>query len=201
MSRALIDLELRTDGAAIKERRVERSTARAFAAAISALLISTLVITRSSSAFESEGTVASSTASAGSIALVDDDQGQSLFDLEDMAPNRPAERCITVTYDGTILPVELSLTANATGGLAPFLQTTVESGEGGSFGSCEGFVPDETLVDQDLRSLADGEPVVIDSFYNRGEARSFRITFTMADDADALAQTTTTGFIWEVTPL
>lgn len=182
------------------ERRVARSTARAFAAAVSALLISTLVISRSDAALEAEGTIASSTATSGTIALTDDDGGRSLFDLRDLAPGRPIEQCVEVVYEGSILPVDLRMLAEAEGALGDFLLTSVETGSGGGFDSCERFEAGTSLFDGTLAELAAAGSVDVGTLYNTGDRLTFRVRFELADTNDALGLTTTAGFVWEVTP-
>ena len=183
-----------------RDRQVSRSTARAFAAAISALLIATLVVARSGSALESEGTVAGTNFVAGTVSLVDDDQGRSLFNLSDMAPGRPAVRCINVVYDGSILPVDLTLQAEGEGPLLPFLLTTVEEGTGGAFTSCDGFEPTRVVYDGDLDSLTTRGRMALGTVNNTGEGRSFRVTFDLADEQDALSKAASAELLWEVTP-
>jgi hypothetical protein len=182
------------------ERRLARSTARAFAAALSALLISTFVVSRSGSALGTDGTSAATTANSGTISLVDDDDGRSLFDLTDIAPGRPFEGCLSVTYDGTILPVDLTVAAEAQGDLAPFMATTIEVGKGGGFESCDGFEPEGVVYSGTLADLAATGATPVVTLRNTGETRSFRVTFEVADTNEALGLTTTAGFVWEVRP-
>ena len=189
------------------ERRqsvLNKAAARALAAATSALLVATLVITRSDQALTAEGTASSSSVASGTIAVTDDDQGQSLFDLSAMAPGRPEVQCLTILYDGSIVPVELTLRAEAAGALAPFLRVTVEAGSGGAFGSCAGFTPhstpDGTVFDGTLHDLAGQRPVVLDHLHNTGDTRNYRITFDLEDTSDALGLSTTVDLVWEVTP-
>ena len=200
MSRPLDEVTQPATAAADGERRVARSTARAFAAAVSALLISTLVISRSDAALEADGTISSSTASSGTIALTDDDGGRSLFDLRDLAPGRPVEQCVEVVYEGTILPVDLRMLAEAEGALGDFLSTTVETGSGGGFENCEGFESDAALFDGTLADLAAAGEVEVGTLYNTGDRLTFRVRFELEDTNDALGLTTTAGFVWEVTP-
>ena len=183
-----------------RERRVARSTARAFAAAISALLIATLVVARSGSALEAEGTTAKTNFEAGTVSLVDDDRGRSLFDLSDMAPGRPAVECIVVTYDGSILPVDLSVRAQGDGPLLPYLHVTVEEGDGGGFRDCEGFEPTDELYEGDLEELVRRNRVGLGTLNNTGDKRSFRVEFELADEQAALGLSAEASFEWEVTP-
>ena len=200
MSRPLDQLQPTVDTSATGERRLARATARAFAAALSALLISTLVVSRSDAALQADGTTSASTATTGTIELVDDDGGRSLFDLRDIAPGRPFERCVEVSYEGTLLPVELTVLAEAEGELAGFLDTTIESGTGGGFNSCAAFTPESVVYRGTLADLAASGATEVATLYNTGDSRSFRIRFEVADTNDALGLTTTAGFVWEVRP-
>lgn len=183
-----------------EERSVARSTARAFAAAISALVISTLVVGRSQDALGSPGTVAANSLTAGTIALSDDDEGRSLFDLSAMVPGRSSESCIEVSYDGTILPVDLSLEASGQGDLLPLLEVTVQAGSGGRFGSCEGFAVERTVFDGTFTELADRGRLPLARILNADESRSYRIRFRTPERNEVLGRAASVDLIWEVTP-
>ncbi|MEE9416887.1 MAG: hypothetical protein V3V01_16520 [Acidimicrobiales bacterium] len=184
----------------VQERRLARSTARAFAAAISALLISALVVNRSSTALQAEGTVAGTTFSSGTIELVDDDQGRSLFDLSDMAPGRPAQRCLEIEYQGSILPVDLTLIGEFNGPLARFLDATIEQGSGGNFDSCNNFQASEEIFHGTLEELATLGRIDLGPIINTGDQREFRITFDLADEQAALGLEASASLIWEASP-
>jgi hypothetical protein len=179
---------------------ISRSTARAFAAAVSALLIATLVVTRSGDALNTEGTTSGSAVASGTIALVDDDQGRALFDLGDMVPGRSEKRCIEVVYAGSILPVELAMRAEAGGELAPLLDVTVQEGEGGGFDSCEGFEPAREVFSGTLADLASEDWVDLGRMVNSGESRTYMIEFAVQDRQDALGIATNADFTWEAAP-
>ena len=202
MARPLIDLhEAPPDSAPKAEQsRITRSAAAALAAAISALLIATLVVNRTSGALDPEGTVAASTLSSGTIALVDDDQGRSLFDLSDMAPGRPVVRCIEVVYEGSIVPVDLALRAETVGDLAPFLDVSVEAGTGGGFDTCEGWQSVTPLLSGTLAELAASGWLEVDRIVNTGSRSSYRIEIALQDELDALGRSASASFVWEVTP-
>lgn len=185
------------------ERRLARSTARAFAAAVSVLLITTLVIDRSTKAVVGEGTVSASSLDAGTLRLFDDDGGQSLFDLGAMVPGRKEERCLTVTYDGDILPVDLALGASSNGELGEFLDISVERGTGGSFDSCDGFVGEELVFAGTLTDFADAtgaESLAVGVIRNQSDAVSFKFEFDLQDSSDAMGLSSTVDFSWQVTP-
>ncbi|MCP5033582.1 MAG: hypothetical protein GY939_17415, partial [Actinomycetia bacterium] len=179
---------------------LNQSAARAVAAATSALLIATLVINRSGQAFDTEGTAAAASISAGTIAIFDDDQGQSLFDLSAMVPGHSEVRCLEIVYEGTIVPVELSLKTNAPGELASYLDVIIDEGSGGSFETCAGFVPSGSLFNGTLRQLSDQGRLELDRLFNSGARNTFRVRFDLQDDARALGQSTAVEFIWEATP-
>lgn len=202
MSRSLDELNSRPDNSLerAQENWLTRTTARAFAAAISALLIATLVVNRSNEALTTDGTVAGSSLSSGTISLLDDDAGRALFDFSDMAPGRPTVRCIEVIYDGSITPVDLELSAESVGELAAFLDVTVESGQGAGFESCEGFEPGAGLFGGTLSEFSANDAIFLGRLVNSGERRSFRITVNIQDKQEALGKAATADFIWEVTP-
>lgn len=181
-------------------RRLDRSAARAFAAAISSLIIATLVVSQSAEALDPDGTVAGNSFEAGTVELVDDDLGRSLFDLTNMAPGRPVEECITVSYEGTILPVEVTLGATTSGELAPYLSVEVESGNGGGFGSCDGFEPAQSVFSGTIWTMAALDPRVVGTLRNQGDGITFRFRFELLDDGRAVGQATALDFVWEAVP-
>lgn len=175
-------------------------TGRAFAAALAVLLLATIVVDRSSDALLGDSASAASVVASGTVDLSDDDQGRSLFRLDALTPARPATRCIQVTYDGSILPVDLRVRADAAGPLSRFLDVSIEQGTGGRFGECDGFTPDSTVYRGALDDLAAADWVPVDSILNRGETRSFRVTIDLEDTGDALGLDTNLSFAWEVVP-
>ncbi len=183
-----------------QENSLARNAARAFAAALSVLLIATLVINRSSDALTAEGASAPSAVSSGTISLSDDDTGRALFDLSDMAPGRPVSRCIEVVYDGTILPVDLAMTSETNGPLGRFLDVVIEEGAGGGFESCRAFTLDSPLYRGTLAEFTGSGWLDLGRIVNTGTTRTFRITVELRDEQDALGLTATADFLWEVTP-
>ena len=181
-------------------RRIDRSAARALAAAISSLLITTLVVSSSVSALEPEGTIAGNSFGAGTITLVDDDQGRSLVNLDNMAPGRPVTECITVEYTGSIVPVDLSVAATADGALADYLWVEAELGVGGGFESCDGFQAEAAVFSGTLGDIVKQGPMAVASFVNTGDAVTFRFRFEILDDGRAVGSATAADFVWEVVP-
>lgn len=200
MARRLDISRANNDESGAQNRQVARSTARAFASAAAALLVSTLVVARSDTALSAEGTGNANSFEAGTIALSDDDQGKSLFDLSDMAPGRPGEQCITVGYQGTVLPADLTMEATAQGSLADFLAVRVERGAGGAFGACGGFVPETEIFDGTLAGLAAEGWIDVLKIRNDGTEVTFRFTFDIVDEAEAVGANASASIVWEAVP-
>lgn len=202
MARSLHDIDERTKSGSEtgRENRIGRAAASALAAAVSALIIATLVVNRSSDALDPDGTIAASSLSAGTVSLVDDDQGRSLFDLSDMAPGRPVVRCIELVYEGSIVPVDLALQAEAAGELSRFLDVSIDEGTGGSFETCDGFAATDAVFDGTLDELAGSGWLELARIVNTGTRTSYRIEFALQDEQAALGRAASASFVWEVTP-
>jgi hypothetical protein len=136
--------------------------------------------------------------------LTDDAAGTAMFtDDRGLAPGVPEQRCIRVTVDGDDPAGPVSLyAADVQGSLAPFLDLVVETGPGGAFGDCSGFVPDSVLYDGTLADFGAGhgafgsgltawEPAA------PGESRSFRFTVAVRDVPEAEGLAAGFGFTWE----
>lgn len=180
-------------------QRIDRSTARALGAAVASLAVATFVVSTSTSALDPGGTVAGNSFESGTVELSDDDGGRSLVRLDRMAPGRAVEECITITYDGTVLPVEVTLAARIDGDIASYVLATIERGAGGEYGSCAGFEPDERVFAGRLADLGEGTvPLLL--VRNEGESVSFRFRFELADESDAAGRSGSVDFVWEAVP-
>lgn len=183
-----------------RQLRLGRSTARAFAVALAALMVAGVVVNRSSAALSVDGTTSGTSVASATISLNDDDQGRSLFDLSELTPVEPVIRCVEVAYAGTVVPVALSLKVEADGGLQPFLDVIIESGEGGGFESCDGFRPEGTLYQGTLARLGEVGELDVGLLVNLDQTRTFRIQFSVQDDAAAMGLEASTEFFWEAVP-
>jgi hypothetical protein len=180
-------------------RRVARATSRSFAAAFACLLVSSLVVDRSSSALEQQGAVAAAAFTAGVVNLSDDDGGRSLVNLQGMVPGRSYSSCVEVTYEGTVLPIDLTLAADVEGELADQLLVSVESGSGGGYDDCDAFVPAATVFSGTLAELGRG-PQAVGPFTSDRERRTFRFVFELEDDASAMGRSVSADLVWEAVP-
>ena len=121
------------------------SIVRLTAVATSMLMLTVLIVTSSRAAFSDSTVNTTNTFATGSVVITDDDLGGALFTASAMTPGVPVVECITLTYSGSLLPADIRMYGVSGGALAPFLDTTVEIGNGGSFGNCAAFVPTSTL--------------------------------------------------------
>ncbi|MEM1333738.1 MAG: hypothetical protein AAGG08_09795 [Actinomycetota bacterium] len=201
MAQDLADFEAQSvdTDVSTRRRRIDRSTAQALAAALSALAVATIVVTTSSSALTTRGAAQSSEVETGSITLADDDGGRSLVDLDAMAPGRPRTECINIAYTGSVLPVDLALVVESVGDIADYVDVRVDRGSSGGFGACELFVPEERIIDARLGDVL-GEPQDVGGFSNEGESATYRFTFELIDESSAAGRSGTVDFVWEATP-
>ena len=196
----VLTISVKDEEAEASSSRIDRAAARAFAAAVSALIISTLVVSQSTAAIDPDGTVAGNSFEVGTVSLVDDDQGRSLVNLENMAPERPMLECISVAYAGSILPVELTLDAQTVGDLGPFLDVRIERGSGGGFGDCNGFVAAQEIFNGTLAELDVRGAMPLGFIYNAEEEHVFRFRFELQNEADAVGRGSSIDFVWEAAP-
>ena len=173
-----------------------RSTIRLLAAAVTALFVSFLVVTRSQGAMQAPGARVQSDITAGGVNVTDDDAGRSLFQVPAMAPGRPVANCIAVTYSGTVIPAVVRLSAQADGRLAGGLNVTVEEGDGGAFGDCGGFRPTRSVFTGTLAALAGRGPIQAFKSTSPTDTHVFRFTFTLNDASAAQGSTASTEFSW-----
>lgn len=179
------------------------TAARLVAIAITALLVSFLVVNRTGDALSAGATTPPSDLRAASVSLTDDDGDRTLFDLDDLRPGRPVTNCIAVTYEGTAFGGTVDLRARGGGDLAPLVDLVVEAGSGGAFDDCDGFERDATLYHGTIAAMVDhhgpddrGLPALaVESVH---QSRSFRVTMTVRDDAAASGRNATIEFLWSV---
>lgn len=175
--------------------------------ALAFILIALLVVTSSRAAFVAQtGNVANQVTSAA-IDLADNDAGAAMFqNVTGLMPGSNVDRCIDVTYTGTVdpLPVLLYAPAAPTGSLAPYLNLTVDIGAdtADSFADCTSFVPTGTVYSGTLAGFATahgGYATGVPTWDPVGspETRTFRFRLSVQDDAAAEGLTTTFGISWE----
>ncbi|HET9518703.1 MAG TPA: hypothetical protein VFO77_13355 [Actinoplanes sp.] len=171
-------------------------------AVISGIRASGMLVWGSSSALFS-GTTANPTSSwtAGTVSLSDDDSATAMFSVASIQPGDSGSKCITVTYTGNVnANVRLYATLGGTG-LGTYLDTTVEQGTGGSFASCTGF-SSETSTTGTLAAFAAARTNYATGFGTwaptaNGQTRTYKIAWSVQSDNGAANKTATLALTWE----
>ena len=176
--------------------------------ALTFILIALLVVTSSRAAFVAQNDNTTNQVTSAAIALTDNDATTAMFDnVTGMIPGTTYERCIDVTYTGTIDPTAVMLYASGTptGTLAPYLTLTVEVGANtpAAFRDCTGFsATGPALYTGTLSNFAStrtgyANGVTTWDPIGSPETRTFRFALTVQDTTAAAGLTTTFGFSWE----
>jgi hypothetical protein len=195
----------------MNQRSLALTITRYGAIAAALLMVTVLTMGRSRAAFTAQASNDDNFFAAGTVVLTDNDADQAMFDLENMAPGDKVERCIVVTYEGTLFPAPVVLYGNVAGDLAPHLALTVRAGTmtgDPAPGSCDGFsVPTPAgppLYGNTLAGFgsahsdwASGAAVWTAGSGDTG--RALRFTVELPADADDAAQgeSATADFVFE----
>lgn len=182
------------------EVRAGRTTARAVAIAVALFLVSLLVVNGSRAALEDVPSAAAGSFSTGSVRLTDDDRGRSLIEVDGLVPGDRALECIAVTYEGDADPVVIELDARAAGPLTQSLNVELDEGQGGGFEDCGNFRRGRSLFSGTLAAMADRGPIEAFVAEASPSTATFRLTFTMSDDAVSTDGEATADFIWTAAP-
>ena len=177
------------------------------ALALSFIAISVLVVTSSRAAFVAQNDNVSNQVTSATIDLTDNDSGTAMFaNVTGLVPGATEERCIDVTYSGSVNPTAVLLYASGapTGTLAPYLDLTVEVGSDAtpSFRDCTGFASAGTVYSGTVAGFATahgGYATGVSTWDPTGgpETRTFRFRLSVQDTAAAEGLTSTFGFSWE----
>ena len=175
--------------------------------ALTFILIALLVVTSSRAAFVAQNDNTTNQVTSAAIALSDNDATTAMFNnVTGMIPGTTYERCIDVTYTGTVDPTAVMLYATGapTGTLAPYLDLTVQIGADtpAAFRDCTGFSSTGTLYTGTLANFAStrtgyANGVTTWDPIGSPETRTFRFALTVQDTSAAAGLTTTFGFSWE----
>ena len=194
----------RRRGRSVNSRVVQLS-----ALALSFIGVSILVVTSSRAAFVAQSANITNQVTSASVDLTDNDSDTALFTgITALTPGTVVDRCIDVTYDGSVDPTAVVLYAASapTGDLAPYLDLTVEVGAdtAAGFRDCTGFVASGgalysgTLAAFAATHTAYGTGVTTwDPSLGGPDTRTFRFRLSVQDVAAAEAKTSTFGFTWE----
>jgi hypothetical protein len=173
-----------------------------------ALLASTVLVWQSSAAVvRAEARAEPDAWVAGRVVIGHGLDGRALFAQDGLGPAASGETCTVVTYSGDVdARVRLYVTGLGPGDtLAPHLDVTVETGVGGSDGSCAGFVADPApAATGTLAALAGASTFatgVGEWRASAGDARTYRVAWRVHDDDAAQGRSAEAGFVWEAQSL
>jgi hypothetical protein len=143
---------------------------------------------------------------AGTAVIRTDSPATAVFEVPAMRPSIALDRCLTVTYRGT-LPAAVRLYGEATAGtgLGSYLRLTIVRGTAASSrdGDCGRFVPDgdgglryQGLLADLPADYADG---VADEAppWTGGESHTYRFRVELIADNAAQGRSVTESFTWE----
>lgn len=185
-----------------RHQRLIIELTRVMAVAVALLMLTILIVTRSQAAFSDTTVNPSNSFATGSVTITDDDSGTALYTLTDMSPANPVVDCIEVTYSGTLTPADVRIYGTSSGALAPFLDTTIEIGTGGSFGDCTGFTPTSTLFNNTLDNYSTTHTnwatgLAAFTAASNPTVRVFRFTVDVQNNPAAQGLSGNADFTWE----
>ena len=177
---------------------------RVMAIAVALLMLTVLTVSRSQAAFSDTTANTANGFNTGTVVLTDDDGGATaLFTATALSPGTPVEACIEVTYSGTLTPADIKIYGTSAGTLAPYLNTTIEIGDGGIFNDCTSFTPDgAALFTGTLSAFSTAHSGWVNGLATHTAAanptvKSFRITVEVQNNPLAQNKTATADFTWE----
>ena len=188
-------------------RSVQALALQLAAVALSFILIALLVVTSSRQAFVAQNDNVSNQVTAAAVDLTDNDSGTAMFaNVTGLLPGTDVDRCIDVTYTGSVDPTAVLLYVNAppTGTLGTYLNLTVDIGADTAdpYRTCTGFTSSGTLYTGTLAGFAGtyaGYAAGLSTWDPVGspETRTFRFRLSVQNDPNAEGLTSTFGFSWE----
>ena len=178
-------------------------------------VIGTLVAYSAFSAFSSTTSNSGNSFAAGTVNIGDNDAGAAMYSVSNREPGDIVEKCIKVTYTGTLDADVKLYTASSIGSLGPYVNLTITPGTQAvsTFPDCTGFVADGgNLFNGTLSSFAAAHssfanglvdnPGGVATKWVTNDAVVYKFTLTLADDnsANGGSSALTTGshaFSWE----
>ncbi|RZU52770.1 hypothetical protein EV385_5593 [Krasilnikovia cinnamomea] len=178
----------------------------AAATVVGGIALSTGVMWQASSAaFTASTNNAANSWNAGTVALNDDDSSSAMFTASGLRPGSTAQKCIKLTYNGSLSGTVKLYSSAVSGALGPYLDLQVEEGTGGDFSSCTGFTPaggptyTGTLANFGSTKTDFTSGVGTFAPTGAGQVRTYRITYTLnATTPDAQQGATASAtFNWQ----
>jgi len=163
------------------------------------------------SAFSATTTNPNNRITAGTVLLADNDSGVAMYDVSAAVPNQVVEKCIKVTYSGSLASDLKLYTGSTIGSLGSYLDLTITPGTQATstFPDCTAFTPDVggAIYTGTLSSFGSTHTSYAAGLVdNPGAATSwvqndavvYRIRLTVQDNGSAAGLTTGLhAFTWE----
>lgn len=160
------------------------------------------------SAFTAADTNDGNTITSGTVSLTDDDSGSAMYSVTNQKPGDTVQKCIKVTYAGSLDADVRFYTADTIGAVGEFVNLTITPGSGATFPDCTGFTADGAdLFSGTLASFATTHSNWTNGLVDYPSAGSkwvtndavvYRFTLTLQDDDDAQGDTSNShAFTWE----
>ena len=175
----------------------------------------TLVAVSAFSAFSSTTSNSGNSFAAGTVNIADNDAAAAMYSVSNREPGDVVEKCIKVTYTGTLDADVKLYTTSSIGSLGPYVNLTITPGTQATsvFPDCTGFVADGAAIfNNTLSNFASSHsgwanglvdnPGAVATKWVSNDAVVYKFTLTLADDnnANGGSSALTTGshaFTWE----
>ncbi|UQU65750.1 CalY family protein [Couchioplanes caeruleus] len=158
----------------------------------------------SSAAFTASTGTAANSWNAGTVVLSDDDSAVAMFNATNLRPGSTGDKCITVSYTGSLSSTVKMYGTAVSGALTPYVDLVIEEGSGGGFGSCTGFTPSGTAYTGTLANFGStktGFATGVGTFApsGSGQQKTYHVTYTVnaATPDTAQAASAAATFTWE----
>lgn len=166
-----------------------------------------LVLQGSNAAFTASTSNNGNSVGSGTVVLTDDDSNTAMFNVAGLNGGQTVERCVKVTYSGTLrADIKLHGTVGGTG-LAPGLATTIRVGTGtastgGTSFSCAGFSGGVDLFDGSLAAFGTSHSGYASGLGGFADAaatttKAYKIEVVVSNDNAYQGKTATVAFTWE----
>lgn len=143
---------------------------------------------------------------SGTVNIAQSGTGAALYVLPNQGPGATTQRCLRVTYSGSLgATVKMYLTGPITNGTAFNIQIERGSGLTGTWPACTGFVSAASLYNGTLGAFPTTYAAGFDakgSAWATGNTTDYRLTITVVDDPTPNAHRTSVAsgdhsFTWE----
>ena len=194
-------------------RHAQGKTRKVLATMLVLGLVAGLATIASFAAFSSTTSNGANDFDAGTVYITDNDSAQVMYDLTNQKPLASVEKCIKVTYSGT-LDSAVKLYGSAPGAFGDYVNLKIEEGADNSdtFPDCTNFSATSTIYNGELDDFASTHSSFANGLattdsdagdWQTSDTRVYRFTVTLQDDNAANGQgsgalgTNDHSFTWE----